>query len=105
MAAEGVVKALNAMNALVSLPEDLTGAKIHLVGIKGTGMAALAEILCARGAALSGSDVVDVFYTDALLAKIGIAPRLFDAANISGGLFCVVYSAAHADSPELAAAR
>jgi UDP-N-acetylmuramate--alanine ligase len=105
VAAEGVVKALNAINALVSLPEDLSGAKIHLVGIKGTGMAALAELLCARGAALSGSDVADVFYTDALLAKIGIAPRPFDAANISDGLFCVVYSAAHTDSPELAAAR
>ena len=40
-------------------PRDLHGFRIHMVGIKGTGMAALTEILCARGACVSGSDTAD----------------------------------------------
>ncbi len=38
-------------------PASLAGQRVHLVGIKGTGMAALAEILVRRGAVVSGSDV------------------------------------------------
>ena len=61
------------------LPASLEGFRIHLVGAKGTGMAALAEILSARGARLSGSDVADVFYTDVILARVfhRNAERLF----------------------------
>ena len=38
------------------LPVDLNGVKFHFVGIKGTGMVALVEILNARGAVITGSD-------------------------------------------------
>ena len=55
-----------------TLPSELKGVHIHFVGIKGTGMAALTEILHARGAFITGSDVEDVFYTDQVLAAIGI---------------------------------
>ena len=44
------------------LPENLSGYHIHMIGIKGTGMAALAELLVSRGAILTGSDVSDEFY-------------------------------------------
>ena len=54
------------------LPENLSGYHIHMIGIKGTGMAALAELLVSRGAKLTGSDVSDEFYTDALLRKLHI---------------------------------
>lgn len=86
-----------------SLP-PLGGLHIHLVGAKGTGMAALAEILAARGAVLSGSDVGDVFYTDRILAGIGLNPSVgFDAAHVPSGTNLVVHSAAYAPdrNPEL----
>lgn len=79
-------------------PRDLHGFRIHMVGIKGTGMAALTEILCARGACVSGSDTADVFYTDEILNRLGIAPCLFSADNITGDIQCVIYSSAY--SPE-----
>jgi UDP-N-acetylmuramate--alanine ligase len=79
----------------------------HMVGIKGTGMTALTEVLHARGDAITGSDVADIFYTDALLARMGITPALFSAENITGGIDRVIYSAAYSfsDNPELAEAK
>ncbi len=77
------------------LPFDLNGVHIHFVGIKGTGMAALTEILCARGATITGSDVADVFYTDKVLQRCGINPTLFAEENITDSISCVVYSSAY----------
>jgi UDP-N-acetylmuramate--alanine ligase len=103
---------LNSMNPITELPSDLKNRHIHLVGIKGTGMAALTEILCARGAHITGSDIADTFYTDALLKKLDITPLLFSPQNItagieSGGIDLVIYSAAYnfADNSELAEAK
>lgn len=85
------------------LPERLSGCRIHLVGAKGTGMAAFAEILAGHGARLTGSDVADVFYTDEILAALGIPVSRFDAASITDDLDLVVHSAAYdpARHPEL----
>jgi UDP-N-acetylmuramate--alanine ligase len=78
------------------LPEQLLGFRIHLVGAKGTGMAALAEILAARGARLSGSDVADRFYTDAILDSIGLKPAVgFEPSHIGAGVGLVIHSAAY----------
>ena len=69
---------------------------MHLVGIKGTGMAALAEILVSRGAVVSGSDGPEKFYTDALLARLGVPYReSFSAANVEQGVQMVVHSPAY----------
>ena len=89
------------------LPSDLRGLHIHFVGIKGTGMAALTEILCQRGARITGSDVADTFYTDQVLAACGITASSFDAANITGDLLCVIHSSAYneATNCELQEAR
>lgn len=89
------------------LPADLQGLHIHFVGIKGTGMAALTEILCQRGARITGSDVADVFYTDQVLAACGITASRFDAANITADLLCVIHSSAYneATNCELQEAR
>lgn len=84
----------SAMGTAFSL-ESLKGLCAHFIGIKGTGMAALAEIFCAEGAKVSGSDVSDVFYTDAILRKIGVHPLLFDAKNITSALDLVVHSSAY----------
>jgi UDP-N-acetylmuramate--alanine ligase len=77
-------------------PASLSGYRVHLVGIKGTGMAALAEILVRRGAAVSGSDVPEKFYTDALLARLGVPYReSFAAENVEEGVRLVVHSPAY----------
>ncbi len=86
---------------------SLEGAPIHLVGVKGTGMAALAEVLVHRGAVVSGSDVAEAFYTDALLAAIGVVPQVgFAEEHLPPDTVLVVYSAAYdpQTNPELLAA-
>jgi UDP-N-acetylmuramate--alanine ligase len=89
------------------LPDPLNERKIHLVGAKGTGMCALAEILKASGASVSGSDTSDVFYTDHILASLGVVVHDFNQANINEDIDLVVHSAAYrADShPELVHAK
>ena len=67
-----------------------------MVGIKGTGMAALAEILVDRGAELSGSDSPETFYTDRILQRLGIPyAQSFDPANIDSEVQLVIHSAAY----------
>jgi UDP-N-acetylmuramate--alanine ligase len=89
------------------LPDSLSGFPVHLVGIKGTGMAALAEILSARGARITGSDTAEKFYTDALLQRLSIPYREhFAAENLPADAQLVVHSAAYRkdENPELIAA-
>ncbi len=77
------------------------------MGIKGTGMAALAEILSARGARITGSDTAEKFYTDALLQHLSIPYReCFAAENLPADARLVVHSAAYRkdENPELIAA-
>ncbi len=80
---------------------------IHVVGIKGTGCAALAELLMSCSCTITGSDVPDVFYTDALLQKLGITYYTsFDAQHITDKCDIVIHSAAYdMNNPELAQAQ
>lgn len=78
-----------------------------MVGIKGTGMTALAEILKARGSIITGSDSDEKFYTDHILAGLGIPVKeCFSPQNITGDADMVVYSSAYSkeNNPELSAA-
>jgi len=77
------------------LPENLNGVHIHFVGIKGTGMAALVEILFHNGAVITGSDVEERFYTDEILEKLGLKALSFSKDNISDDVQYVVYSSAY----------
>ena len=88
------------------LPENLQGVHIHFVGIKGTGMAALVEILFSRGAVITGSDVSERFYTDEILEKLGIQALPFSEKNITDSVQYVVYSSAYSmqKNPDLIAA-
>jgi UDP-N-acetylmuramate--alanine ligase len=93
--------------AVTTFPASLEGLKVYFIGAKGTGMAALAEILASRGAVLAGSDVPDIFYTDAVLASIGMRPhQSFDAEHIGGDIDIVLYSDAYnaSNNPEMAQA-
>ena len=86
------------------LMADLNGVHIHFVGIKGTGMAALVEIVHARGAVITGSDVPEQFYTDEILKRLNIKVYTsFDAKNIDDEIQVVIYSAAYKreENPEL----
>lgn len=78
-----------------TLPARLEGLRIHLVGAKGTGVCALAELLVAAGARVSGSDVEDRFYTDEVLAAIGVPVRPFSAEAIDDSIDVVIHSAAY----------
>jgi UDP-N-acetylmuramate--alanine ligase len=78
-----------------------------MVGVKGTGMAALAELLAASGARVRGSDVPEKFFTDEILDAAGIPyAETFDASHLDPRPDLVVHSAAYfADTnPELAEA-
>lgn len=92
--------------AIPSVLPELRGLRTHFVGVKGTGMCALAELFVAAGARVSGSDVGERFYTDAILESLGIVASPFDAANVGPGLDLVVHSAAYRPDahPELLAA-
>ncbi len=79
--------------------------KLHFVGIGGSGMCPIAEILLHKGYALSGSDMNE---SDTLerVRGYGIPVYMGHRAENIGDAQCVVYtSAAKADNPELVASR
>lgn len=90
----------------LKLPESIKGVHIHFVGIKGTGMAALVEILHRRGAVITGSDVSERFYTDEIIEKLGLKALPFSKKNITDKVQYVVYSSAYKldQNPDLIAA-
>ena len=58
--------------------------KAYLIGIKGVGMTALAQVLQARGWHVEGSDTHERFFTDAVLKRHGITVyEGFDAKRIA----------------------
>ncbi|ERG69403.1 UDP-N-acetylmuramate-alanine ligase [Segniliparus rugosus ATCC BAA-974] len=84
--------------------------RVHFVGIGGAGMSAVARILLARGAAVSGSDLKDSRTITDLRARGAKVLVGHDAAALDlldGGPTAVVVSQAAipADNPELAEAR
>jgi UDP-N-acetylmuramate--alanine ligase len=70
--------------------------KVHLVGIKGAGMASLALILQAHNVRVTGSDTKEVFFTDAILRKAGIHFfERFSRDNIPADAEAVLFSTAY----------
>ena len=78
---------------------------IHFVGIKGTGMSALAQISAQlENTVISGSDVAEIFYTDSILTRANIPVLEFSPNNVESADL-VVASAAYTDQhPEIARA-
>ena len=75
------------------------GSRVYCVGIKGTGVSALAELLQAAGVRVSGSDTAEVFYTDAVLRSLGIPyHESFAPEHVPADADVVIHSAAY--SPE-----
>ncbi len=78
--------------------------RIHFIGIGGSGMNGIAEVLLNMGYEVTGSDLVESDTTDRL-KKLGAVIALgHDGSNIRGAQ-CVVYSSAvKKDNPEIRAA-
>lgn len=79
--------------------------KIHFIGIGGSGMCPLAEILHSKGYILTGSDNNE---TDTLkrIRALGIDVKMGQSAENINGAEMIVYTAAiMADNPELIAAK
>jgi len=78
---------------------------IHFVGIGGSGMSGIAEVLLNLGYKVSGSDVADNAATRRLVG-LGAAVALGHAsANIDGADCVVTSTAVRGDNPEVIAAR
>jgi UDP-N-acetylmuramate--alanine ligase len=78
---------------------------VHILGIGGIGMSAIAEIMHSKGYTVQGSDQKDSANVKRLRAK-GI--RVFvghDPVNLVGARFVVISSAVRPGNPELEAAR
>ena len=88
------------------LPKRLN--HIHLVGVKGVAMAALAAYLSDRGIKVTGSDTEDIFPTDQELHEKGVTIYVgFDASRFIGEIpDLVIYTGAHSgkDNVEVVAA-
>ena len=78
---------------------------IHFVGIGGSGMSGIAEVLLNLGYAISGSDIQETAVTRRLA---GLGARIMTghaAENIQGAGAIVTSTAIRADNPEVLAAR
>ena len=78
---------------------------IHLVGIGGAGMSALASILLQRGLLVTGTDLRGGRETAALAAMGAQVTTGHDAAHLGDAGLVVVSTAVPADNPEVVAAK
>ena len=79
--------------------------RIHFVGIGGSGMSGIAEVLVNQGYEVSGSDLAENAATRRL-SQLGAKVRLkHQPANVQGADVVVVSTAVQADNPEVVAAR
>ncbi|KMK77810.1 UDP-N-acetylmuramate--L-alanine ligase [Alkalihalobacillus pseudalcaliphilus] len=73
----------------------------HFIGIKGSGMSALAQILHDMNQQVQGSDVEKNFFTQVPLEKKGIPLLPFNPENIQGGQTLIASAAYGQDHPEI----
>lgn len=77
----------------------------HFIGIKGTGMSALAHILYDAGKSVQGSDVKKTFFTDAALNEKNIPILPFSKENIKEGYTIIAGNAFNDDHEEIIEAQ
>ncbi len=85
----------------------MTFERIHMIGIKGAGMAALAQIFVHQGKRVTGSDTDEIFFTDGILKALGVPVcEAFAPENIPADVEGIVYSTSYSPerNPELQAA-
>ena len=72
----------------------------HFIGIKGSGMSALAQIMHSLGYQVQGSDVAKHFFTEDRLIEMNIPVMEFKKENITKDLVIVKGNAFHVDNNE-----
>ena len=78
---------------------------IHFVGIGGSGMSGIAEVLHNLGYVISGSDLSDSA-TLKRLSALGISTHVgHESANVAGADAVVTSTAVQSDNPEVVVAR
>lgn len=78
---------------------------VHVVGVGGMHMSAIALLLHERGARVSGSDLEPSSFTERLAARGVTVFAGHDAANLGEARCVIATAAARADNPELVEAR
>lgn len=78
---------------------------IFFIGIKGSGMSALATILKDRGHIVTGSDVEKVFFTDEKLQQVGIEVKSFEDKIPNDTDVVILGNAFSDDHPQAVEAR
>lgn len=94
-------------NGSDSLRRQMIPQRVHLIGIGGIGLSAIARVLIARGVKVTGSDLRASPITDELAkrgAKIFIGHRAENIGNAQADRVLVT-SAAHEDNPEVVEAK
>lgn len=77
----------------------------HFVGIKGSGMSALAHILFDMGETVQGSDIEKEFFTEKSLREKGITILPFNQENIKEGMTIIAGNAFNDDHEEIVRAH
>ncbi|MEO5616646.1 MAG: UDP-N-acetylmuramate--L-alanine ligase [Candidatus Eisenbacteria bacterium] len=78
--------------------------RIHFIGISGSGMSGIAEVLLTMGYQVSGSDLKTGEITDRLVRLGGRVFPGHDPSNVTGSQVVVYSSAVKPDNPEMIAA-
>lgn len=79
--------------------------RIHFIGVGGSGMSGLAEVLLNMGYMVSGSDLKATEVTDRIVSRGGRVFTGHAGSNVDGAQVVVYSSAVKPDNPELVAAR
>lgn len=92
----------NDLSSDVSLEKNL----IHFfIGIKGTGMSALALLLNSAGYQVLGSDTKDFVFTEEKLKNKNIEMLAFDKNNIKDNMVVIIGNSFYDDHPEVRASK
>ena len=78
---------------------------IHFIGIGGSGMSGIAEVLLNLGYRISGSDLADSATTQRLVSLGARVELGHDGENLGSADVVVVSSAVNEENPEVKAAR
>ena len=87
------------------MPDPQKTGLVHIVGIGGIGMSAIAEVMHTRGYTVQGSDLKDSANLERLRARNIRCLIGHDPANLDGATTLVISSAVKAGNPEFEAAK
>lgn len=79
--------------------------RVHLIGIAGTGMRAIANVLIEQGYSVTGSDIKESDITKVFAEKGATIYIGHEASHVEGADLVVISTAIHNDNPELVRAK